>query len=125
MLKCACLLAKIGADTAENERNFAEILPKIGNYPTGPSWMLPVTTLAQLVPLLPRPAVDVFLAVGTWASRFRSFSLPPDTPGEGPLTATKTSAPRRGRTIGRRWVSGRVSGRVLSRHPLKFMEICK
>ena len=29
------LLAKIGADTAENERNFAEILPKIGNYPTG------------------------------------------------------------------------------------------
>ena len=29
------LLAKIGADTAENERNFAEILRKIGNYPTG------------------------------------------------------------------------------------------
>ena len=29
------LLARIGADTAENERNFAEILPKIGNYPTG------------------------------------------------------------------------------------------
>ena len=28
------LLAKIGADTAENERNFAENLPKIGNYPT-------------------------------------------------------------------------------------------
>ena len=30
------LLAKIGADTAENERKFAENLPKIGNYPTGP-----------------------------------------------------------------------------------------
>ena len=30
------LLAKIGADTAENERNFAKILPKIRNYPTGP-----------------------------------------------------------------------------------------
>ena len=38
----AYLLAKIGADTAGNERNFAEILPKIGNYPTGP-----------LVPALP------------------------------------------------------------------------
>ena len=30
----AYLLAKIGADTAENERNFAEDVPKIGNYPT-------------------------------------------------------------------------------------------
>ena len=36
MLKNAYSLAKIGADTAENERNFAEILTKIGNYPTGP-----------------------------------------------------------------------------------------
>ena len=36
MLQNAYLLAKIGADTAENDRNFAEILPKIGNYPTGP-----------------------------------------------------------------------------------------
>ena len=35
MLQNAQLLAKIGADTAENERNVAEILPKIGNYPTG------------------------------------------------------------------------------------------
>ena len=35
MLQNAYLLAKIGADTAENERHFAEILPKIGNYPTG------------------------------------------------------------------------------------------
>ena len=32
----AYFLAKIGADTAENERHFAENLPKIGNYPTGP-----------------------------------------------------------------------------------------
>ena len=31
MLQNAYLLAKIGADTAENERDFAEILPKIGN----------------------------------------------------------------------------------------------
>ena len=35
MLHNAYLLAKIGADTAENEQHFAEILPKIGNYPTG------------------------------------------------------------------------------------------
>ena len=32
MLQNAYLLAKIGADSAENERNFAENLPKIGNY---------------------------------------------------------------------------------------------
>ena len=37
MLQNAYFLAKIGADTAENDRNFAEILPKIGNYPTGPA----------------------------------------------------------------------------------------
>ena len=34
MLKNDYLLAKIGADTAENEQHFAENLPKIGNYPT-------------------------------------------------------------------------------------------
>ena len=33
MLQNAYLLAKIGADTAETERNFAENLPTIGNYP--------------------------------------------------------------------------------------------
>ena len=35
MLQNAYFLAKIGADTAENEQHFAEILLKIGNYPTG------------------------------------------------------------------------------------------
>ena len=35
MLKNAYLLAKIGADTAEHERIFAQNLPKISNYPTG------------------------------------------------------------------------------------------
>ena len=35
MLQNAYFLAKIGADTAENEQHFAEILPKPGNYPTG------------------------------------------------------------------------------------------
>ena len=37
MQKNAYLLLKMGADTAENERNFAQILPKIGNYPIGSS----------------------------------------------------------------------------------------
>ena len=37
MLQNAYFLAKIGADTAENERNLAEILPKIGDYPTDPT----------------------------------------------------------------------------------------
>ena len=37
MLQNAYFLAKIGADTAENEQHFSEILPKIGNYPTGPA----------------------------------------------------------------------------------------
>ena len=36
MLQNAYFLAKIDADTAENEQHFAEILPKTGNYPTGP-----------------------------------------------------------------------------------------
>ena len=36
MLQNAYFLAKIGADTAENEQHFAEILPKTGNYPTDP-----------------------------------------------------------------------------------------
>ena len=37
MLTNAYLLAKIGADTAETEQHVAEILPQIGNYPTGPA----------------------------------------------------------------------------------------
>ena len=36
MLQNAYFLATIRADTAENEQNLAEILPKTGNYPTGP-----------------------------------------------------------------------------------------
>ena len=34
MLQNAYLLAKNGADTAENEQTFANILPKIGKKPT-------------------------------------------------------------------------------------------
>ena len=37
MLQNAYFLAKIGADTAENERHFAEKLPKIDIYPTDPA----------------------------------------------------------------------------------------
>ena len=33
MLQNVYFLAKIGADTAENEQHFAEILPKTSNYP--------------------------------------------------------------------------------------------
>ena len=36
MLQNAYLLAKIGADTAENEQHFAEILPKIGRADRAP-----------------------------------------------------------------------------------------
>ena len=36
MLQNAYFLAKIGADIAENEQHFAEILRKFGNYPTDP-----------------------------------------------------------------------------------------
>ena len=35
MLQNAYLLAKIGADTAENERKFAEDLPEIGKFVVG------------------------------------------------------------------------------------------
>ena len=35
MLQNAYLLAKIGADTAENEQHFAKNLRKTDNYPTG------------------------------------------------------------------------------------------
>ena len=37
MLQNAYFLAKIDADTAENEEHFAEILPKTGNHPAGPT----------------------------------------------------------------------------------------
>ena len=39
MLQNAYVLAKIGADTAENEQHFAENLPTIGNCPTGRIWL--------------------------------------------------------------------------------------
>ena len=46
MLNNGYFVVKIRADTAENETHFADILPKIGNYPTGPSPIAPKATLA-------------------------------------------------------------------------------
>ena len=61
MLQNAYFLAKIGADTAENERNFAEILPKFGNYPTG---LLPVSFSARVGPAA-RIALRPQMSAGT------------------------------------------------------------
>ena len=47
MLQNAYLLAKIGADTAENNRNLAESLPKIGNYPSRSTTRAPRFKRAQ------------------------------------------------------------------------------
>ena len=46
MLQNAYFVAKIGADTAENEQHSAEILPKTGNYPTGPNAVTGCSTAA-------------------------------------------------------------------------------
>ena len=45
MLQNAYLRAKIGADTAENERKFAEIFSKICNYPRSTPGMPPLMPL--------------------------------------------------------------------------------
>ena len=58
MLQNAYFLAKIGADTAENEQHFAEILPKTGNYPTGPD--LRVLHKEEPEPVLEGPPSSVF-----------------------------------------------------------------
>ena len=71
MLQNAYFLAKIGADTAENERNFAENLPKIGNYPTAnqraPGGVLAAARRGGSAPagpvLRPRPPGRKFLAL--------------------------------------------------------------
>ena len=68
MLQNACLLAKIGADTAENEQHFAEILPKTGNYPTGP-------TSDELAPgacTVVGPTEDELRAWEYWPATWRS-----------------------------------------------------
>ena len=76
MLQNAYLLAKIGADTAENERNFAERLPKFGSYPTGlperAHARQPVAGRAPEPPLAGAPAVvgdahDLVSKIGNFA----------------------------------------------------------
>ena len=64
MLQNAYFVAKIGADTAEKEQHFAEILPKTGNYPTGPPGRLGVyedrqifRALQELAARAPPPAI--------------------------------------------------------------------
>ena len=56
MLQNAYFLAKIGADTAENEQHFAEILPKIGNYPTGAGSSMPSAFSWKSVSVEMRPS---------------------------------------------------------------------
>ena len=62
MLKNASLLAKIGADTAENEQHFPEILQKVGNYPTGPPPPVPATGPVAAGPLPPPPGTPLAAA---------------------------------------------------------------
>ena len=45
MLQNAYFLAKIGADTAENEQHFAEILPKTDNYHTACPFPAPLPSV--------------------------------------------------------------------------------
>ena len=69
MLQNGYLLAKIGADTAENERKFAENLPKIGNYPMGSlpaAGVLPASLVPESGPPAPLAASDsAFLATAS------------------------------------------------------------
>ena len=53
MLQNGYFLAKIGADTAENEQHFAENLPKTGNYPTGPDGRRRAARAGPALPALP------------------------------------------------------------------------
>ena len=66
MLSNAYLLAKIGADTAENEQRFAEILP------TAPPGR--------------RPPASRRRSAGTPRSRAPAASRPPAAPGPSPRT---------------------------------------
>ena len=69
MLHKTYLLAKIGADTAENERSFAEILPKIAHYPTGP---LPAEAFASGAVTL---SSDGGAGVPLWRKASRTLGL--------------------------------------------------
>ena len=58
MQQNAYLLAKISADTAENEENVAENFPKTGNYPTGPLLSQRTVQLPDVEDARPGPVED-------------------------------------------------------------------
>ena len=60
MLQNAYLLAEISADTAENERNFAEILPKICNYPAKICQNLPSPPATSRICVSERLSIPIF-----------------------------------------------------------------
>ena len=74
--KNLCSFAKIGAVTAENERNFAENLPTIGNYPTGPPLELILTEVVLQVPVGARACGQPTASVAASAGCGRSASKP-------------------------------------------------
>ena len=87
MLQNAYSLAKIGADTAESERTFAEILPKTGNYPTGPPDRSEVRVLFQRISHR-APALSRFApADAALAAPWSAAATPP-----GPGLAARRSA---------------------------------
>ena len=67
MLQNAYFLAKIGADTAENEQHCAEILPKTGNYPTGFQASFQADGVHDVVK-------DICQIFGKISAKFSSFS---------------------------------------------------
>ena len=71
MLQNAYFLAKIGADTAENEQHFAEILPKIDTYPTGP-WPPPPAGGLVVAPG-PRREVNNSLIIVNFFHKIQNF----------------------------------------------------
>ena len=71
MLQNAYLLAKIGADTAENEQHFAEILPKTGNYLRVRTYQTPLSSSAGDVLQLLQPVAGVVVGERAGESEVR------------------------------------------------------
>ena len=74
MLQNAYLVAKIGADTAENEQHLAEILPITGNYPTVRTGGLKVVLPVVLAPSSARLALDDTTSIIDDKSTIRFFA---------------------------------------------------
>ena len=71
MLQNAYILAKIGADTAENEQHFAEILPKTGNYLRVRTYQPPLSSSAGDVLQLLQPVAGVVVGERAGESEVR------------------------------------------------------